>query len=136
MKTKYVLVWTEPLMPPCITGPTRGKVGVAYDYEFSQINPDGDDISYFIDWGDNTTTGWTDFYACGEVITRNHTWNEKGDYEIKAKVKDFYGMESYWSTLKVTMPRDKIVINSFFHNFLQHFPLLHRLISNRRLNLI
>jgi len=129
MKTKYVLVYKEPLTPPSITGPTSGKVGVTYEYEFVQVNPDGDDISYFIDWGDNTTTGWTDYYTSGEWITRNHTWYEKGDYEIIAKVKDCYGGESPWSMLKVTMPRDKSIQNILFLQYLERFPLLSLLLQ-------
>jgi hypothetical protein len=134
MKTKYVLVYKEPLMPPCITGPNSGKIGISYDYEFVSFHPDGDDLSYFIDWGDNITTGWTDYYDAGETIIRNHTWYEKDTYEIKAKVKDYFGEESPWSMLKVTMPRDKTLLCNLFIRFLEHFPLLHRLLDIWRYN--
>ncbi|MFW6119863.1 MAG: PKD domain-containing protein [Petrotogales bacterium] len=108
VKTKYVRVRIGPFEPPAIYGPTSGKVGVKYDYSFVQTNPHGDEISYFIDWGDNTTIGWTDYFGAGEEIIKNHTWYQKGDYIIKAKVKDIYGRESYWGTLEVKMPKKKL----------------------------
>ena len=126
VKTKYVRVRMGLLEAPVITGLTRGKVGVTYDYNFVQCNPEGDEISYFIDWGDNTTTDWTDYYMPGEQITRNHTWYEKGGYEIKAKVKDNYGRESGWGTLKVTMPKSHDLL---FNSILNRFPLLQKLID-------
>ena len=116
-----------PLYPPEIYGPTNGKVGVKYDYNFVQYNPECDEISYFIDWGDNTTTGYTDYYSAGEEITRNHTWCEEGGYKIKAKVKDFYERESSWSYFEVTMPKSHNPI-WWLYGLLDRFPLLQRLL--------
>ena len=114
-KIKYVAV-REPLERPIIKGPKTGRIGVTYDYEFVQYNPECDDICYFIDWGDNTTTGWTDHYEPGKKITINHTWYEKEDYEIKAKVKDILGRVSDWETFTVTIPRYKVIKNKLPRN--------------------
>jgi hypothetical protein len=46
----------QPPNPPTITGPAEGKVGTAYDYNFTAIDPDGDEVYYFIDWEDNTNS--------------------------------------------------------------------------------
>jgi hypothetical protein len=125
IKTKDVMVWMTPLEPPIIDGPISGKVGVEYDYTFVQWNPDALNISYFIDWGDNTTTGWTDYYSVGMNFIGNHTWYEKGVYTIRAKVKDIYGRESDWGELQVTIPRNKVVIcNMLLLRILERFPLL------------
>ena len=135
IKTKYVLVWMIPLEPPSIIGPKIGKVGVEYDFEFVQMNPEDHKISYFIDWGDNTTTGWTDYYNSGEVIVRSHAWYENGVFRIKAKVKSIYGMESDWDVFLVRMPRYRAKTNSFFLRFLECFPLLERLLTVWRWNI-
>jgi hypothetical protein len=94
----------HPPLTPIITGPAKGKIKVAIEYNFTTTDPDGDEISYFIDWGDETNSGWIGPYTSGEAITESHTWSKKGDYIIKAKAKDIYGNESDWGELSVNMP--------------------------------
>ena len=123
----FQLTGEENLPPnaPTITGETEGKVGKEYEYKFNAIDPNGDDVKYFIDWGDNTTD-WTGYNLSGTDVNVNHTWVEKGNYTIKAKAVDMYGAESEWGTLEVTMPKSK----PFNFNFpliswlLERFPLL------------
>ncbi len=93
-----------PPYPPTITGPTYGNSGTAYSYEFKTIDPNGDDVYYYIDWGDDTLEEWIGPHTSGEEITISHTWIERGTYEIKAKAKNIYGTESEWGYLEVTMP--------------------------------
>ena len=45
-------VANEPPYAPIINGPTYGKTGTEYNYTFSTIDPDGDDVYYYIHWGD------------------------------------------------------------------------------------
>jgi len=96
----------EPPNEPTITGKTNVKVGKEYDYKFKATDPNEDGVKYFIDWGDNNTE-WTDYHGSGEMVTVKHTWNEKGNYTIKAKTQDFYGNESDWATLTVIVPKNK-----------------------------
>jgi hypothetical protein len=90
---------------PTITGPSNGKVDVGYDYTFNSVDSDGDNVQFYIEWGNGNE--WTEFLGSGEDITISHTWNEKDDYTIRAKAKDIYGAESDWATLEVTMPKSK-----------------------------
>jgi len=101
---KVTIVADNPPVEPGIRGNRMGRSGVSYSYVFSSVDPDGDDIYYYVDWGDNTSTGWTGPYGSGREVTLKHTWDEKGAYTIKAKAKDTFGLESGWSTLKVSMP--------------------------------
>ncbi len=112
---------------PTIDGPTSGKKGTEYHYNFTANDPNGNNVYYFIDWGDNTTEGWIGPYASNEIITWNHTWNERGTYTIKAKAKDIYDAESNWTTLKVTIPKSQIY--NWWMNWLDRFPLLQWLID-------
>jgi len=90
---------------PTITGQASGNCGTNYDYTFVSIDLDGDSVYYYVDWGDETNTGWIGPYASGYIITRTHNWSEKGDYNLRAKAKDdIHGEESKWGSLKVTMP--------------------------------
>ena len=114
--------YLNPPIAPTISGPTKGDVGKSYDYEFVATDPDGDDIEYFIDWGDGNTE-WTSSVASGTPVIVNHTWNEKGTFTIKAKAKDIHGLESDWGTMEVTMPRSRLLLlNTFLQRILERFP--------------
>ena len=92
---------------PSFTGPGSGKTGESYTYNISAVDPDGDDVYYYVDWGDMQIEEWIGPFASGEEITLSHTWSEQGTYTIKAKAKDSYDAESQWTTLEVTMPKNK-----------------------------
>ena len=109
----------NPPNPPTITGPAKGTVHVATYYNFTTIDPEGDNVYYYIDWGDNTIVG-TAFIKSGAKITLSHTWNTNGTYSIKAKAVDKHEAESDWTTLKVTMPCN-IIVNTPWIQFLQNF---------------
>jgi len=117
---------------PTIDGQTNGKAGELYEYTFVTTDPDDDEICYFVDWGDDTSSGWSDFVESGAEITYKHTWSEKGTYTIKAKAKDVFDAESDWGELEVSMPRSHISIFSRIIQFLQHliqrFPMLERIL--------
>ena len=110
----------------------NGSVTVGEDdnnppYESS--DPYGDQIWYFIDWGDETNTGCMDPFNSDETIIRPHTWMAQGHYEIKAKAKDPQGQEGPEGKFVVTMPRNKLTIKSLFLRLLEHFPILERMLS-------
>ena len=76
---------------PFIDGEKGVIIGVEFDYYFNATDPDGDNVSYCIYWGDGTGDEWTDFYPSGEEITRSHTYNLMGAIVIAAIAKDIYG---------------------------------------------
>jgi hypothetical protein len=89
---------------PSITGPAKGKPGVIYEYTIKAIDAEGQQVSYFVDWGDGNSTGWLGLYDSGEQITVNHTWQTKEIFTVKAKAKDTIGAESEWAMLAVKIP--------------------------------
>jgi peptidase C25-like protein/PKD domain-containing protein len=91
--------------PPVITGPQNGKIDQEYEYVFTAVDPDGDEVSYLIDWGVGDTSGWTRFRNSGDPLHASYTWEKKGTYTIRAKAKDDQGVESSWNTLSVSMPK-------------------------------
>jgi outer membrane protein assembly factor BamB len=114
---------------PTITGPNSGTIGIEYTYMVSAVDPDDDDISYYIDWGDDSFTGWTRTLPSGELLNVSHTWNEKDTYIIKAKAKDTEGHESEWSDpLPVTMP--KIKYQMYIELIKERHPLLFNILSS------
>ena len=105
---------------PSIDGPTNGKAGTAYDYTFNCVDPDGDDVKFYIDWGD-TSSETTGFIASGTDEIRSHTWTEEGTYTIEAYCEDSTGLTGPSSTLVVTMPRVKAV-PTLLQRLLEIFP--------------
>jgi len=118
-------LWDEVPGPPVIDGPSSGKVGISYEYTFWSTTPSGDELSYFIDWGDNNSE-WTDYMFYEAKV--NHTWIKKGTYFIMAKAKNYLGFEGPWSEYEITMPRTRTSYSSLFLRFLKQFPLLERLL--------
>jgi hypothetical protein len=134
--------WSTPLVvvilvdraptAPTITGPEKGKPGTPYLFTFTSTDPDGDAIYYFVDWGDNTTSGWAGPYASGSPSAISHSWSTKGTFTIKAKAKDTLNVESDWSTFQVKMPISLLYehpslfafLEQFFMNHPNAFPLL------------
>jgi parallel beta-helix repeat protein len=94
-----------PNKPNKPSGPSSGEAGTEYEYTTSTTDPNGDDISYWFDWGDGSNSGWTEFVTSGTEGSASHTWTEEGNYQIRVKAKDVHGAESPWSDpLLATMP--------------------------------
>lgn len=110
----------NPPEAPDIDGPASGNTGTSYDYTFTSTDPDGDDIKYYIKWGDGDSE-WTSFVASGTPVTVSHTWSSQGTFSIEAKAKDSNNAESGYSTLTVTMPfnQNRMTGNSVVLKFLQ-----------------
>ncbi|MCK5261060.1 MAG: PQQ-binding-like beta-propeller repeat protein [Thermoplasmatales archaeon] len=112
----------DPPNKPIIDGETNGEVGQSYDYTFETTDPEGLQIWYYIEWGDDTNTGWIGHYPSGEEITKSHSWSEKDTYTIRCKAKDPYEAESEWGELDVTMPMNQQSQYWWFLQFLQNHP--------------
>jgi hypothetical protein len=93
----------RPPSDPHITGPRRGKIGCAYLYIFVSADPENQNISYLIDWGDGNLTGWTSYYKSGQMLHFQHTFYKVDRYDIRCKAKDILGAESNWSYMAVPM---------------------------------
>lgn len=118
---------------PTIIGPNRGEAGIEYSFKFKSTDPENEDIFYYVDWGDETNTGWLGPYAAGTEITVNHTWTVVKNYQIKAKAKDIMGDECEWSYHSMNLPRAKIIRNPIILELLERilnaFPILSRLLG-------
>ncbi|HVQ01578.1 MAG TPA: PQQ-binding-like beta-propeller repeat protein, partial [Candidatus Thermoplasmatota archaeon] len=100
----WIQTTNTPPNTPMITGPSKGKPGIPYNYTFLASDPDGTPIWYYIQWGDGTNSGWIGSYPSDNAIIVRHTWDKRGTYIIQAKAKDGYGSESDWGSLNVKMP--------------------------------
>ena len=87
-----------------------------------------------VDWDDGTPVEWDGPYGPGNLLTLNHTWAEKGSYQVQAKLKDPEGEESDWGSISVFIPKNKAVNNLLLSRFINHFPLIKEVVL-RLLNL-
>jgi pyrrolidone-carboxylate peptidase len=123
----------NPPETPTITGPTNGGIDTPLTFTFNSIDPDGDDVEYYIRWGDGHVENWDGPHVSEEDVNIPHTYTSEGSFTIEAKARDTFGEEGNWGNLTITIPRDKATNNPFL-NFLQShpnlFPLLQKLILN------
>jgi len=96
-----------PTKPNKPSGPNSGKTGTSYTYSTEANDPNGDQIYYKWDWGDETSE-WTGPYNSGDTVTASHVWTIQGTYAVKVQAKDINDEESVWSDpLEITMPKSK-----------------------------
>ena len=114
----------NPPDPPTIDGPTSGKTGTTYTYQFCGYDPDLDDIIICVQWGDNTGEVCYGPFPSGTCIDLDHTWTSQGTYTISAYCTDSHEAKSDTATLRVTMPRARLVQFGFILEWLQNFPLI------------
>ncbi|HSD58303.1 MAG TPA: PKD domain-containing protein, partial [Methanotrichaceae archaeon] len=85
-----------PAIPAIPSGPNSGYGGTSYSYTTSSTDPDGDNVKYTFDWGDETSSE-TMLVNSGTSASATHSWIAAGDYEIKAMATDSRGLSSEWS---------------------------------------
>jgi len=106
---------------PKITGPIKCEPLLQYNFTFKSTDPEGEDIYFYIDWGDGINTGWIGPYASDTELTLNHSWDIKKKFEIKARAKDVNGDVSEWSYHIINQPRAKNTNYSVFLKLLEQF---------------
>jgi len=112
---------------PSIIGEVNGKSNTEYEYKFISVDLEGDNITYCINWGDNTEEVYIGPYPSGIEASAIHAWSEKGNYIIKTKARDVSGAESNWATLSVSMPKNKLsnmILFKIFENLFSRFEYL------------
>jgi outer membrane protein assembly factor BamB len=112
---------------PDINGPKSGWPIIKYEYTFKSTSPLGNDVYYYVDWGDNTAKDWFGPFSSGEEVTLSHAWYLQGTYTIKARAKDTDNLWGPWGELEVTMPKNKATSNMLLLRILERFPLLQKI---------
>jgi len=114
-----IIVSNSPPNKPSLSGDAEVDVGKSKSYSVSATDPDGDQVYYYIDWGDDTNTGWFGPYDPGTKKSKSHSWDEEGYVSIKAKSKDVHGAESGWKTLSIEVPREKHTLFEMIQGFIE-----------------
>jgi hypothetical protein len=112
----------SPPLSPEISGPNSGSPKTPYLFRFTTIDPDGDEVSFLIKWGDGNITNWTPL-SDGQY-EETHSWDSRGNYIIGVKARDTLGLESIDVNFELPIFRNKPYLGYSFFNLLRRFPVL------------
>ena len=118
----------DPPNPPEIQGPTNGVIDVEYDFTFNSIDQNGDDVKFYILWGDGyvDTTSYT---PNGTDVTVSHKYTTQNTFIIKAKAFDTNNGESDWTEVEITIPRVRQNNKYLLNYILERFPNLYLILK-------
>jgi hypothetical protein len=111
----------EPPTAPIIDGPASGGYGVEICWTFHSDDANGDQVQYYIDWGDGETST-TDFYPPCVPVEVCHTYAETGDYIITAYAKDDTGLTGDSTEFPVNIPRARALYHPLLLRLFERFP--------------
>jgi uncharacterized delta-60 repeat protein len=86
-----------PNKPSTPSGANHGVADISYLYSTSGIDPDGDNLSYWYDWGDGTNSSWIGPSTSGTSVSVSKAWCCPSSYSVNVKARDVFGAESPWS---------------------------------------
>jgi hypothetical protein len=135
--------WTDPLIihitenktpsKPLISGPTHGRVGVEYKWTFLSTDPEGENITYYIDWGDYCgSSEWNGPHPSGEEVQIAHTYYYLNNFTFSSFAADEHGKESDWTGFNITITRSKTInlfIQLILERYLNAFPMIRNLLK-------
>ena len=78
-----------------------GQSNIFYSISVSSVDPDDDNVSFIIDFGDDSVDSSSRFVKSGEDYRFNHLWNSSGSFKVKAKAFDLKGLSSEWNELDI-----------------------------------
>lgn len=134
MSEPYLIrIGDQPPNKPDINGPQHGIPNVEYDFTFEATDPEGDEVTYDVEWGDGSSV--TDYgpFDSGEEIELSHTWTSKDTYTISARAIDSFGNPGEWEEFYLIIPRSKTIslniLEWLFVRFSNTFPIFKFLLT-------
>jgi outer membrane protein assembly factor BamB len=97
---QQVYCFTESYPPDAPTipvGPMNAASNIPLNFSTVTTDFEGDQISYWWDWGEGNHTDWIGPFNPNEPMTANYSWVNNGTYSVRVKAKDSAGHESAWS---------------------------------------
>ncbi len=130
------IVYNSPPYKPVISGPYWLIPRIPYNFKFSTIEPDDENVFYYIEWGDGEIEEWIGPHSSGEVVTLSHKYTTTGLYKINVTAKDINGFESdtHQKQIKVSLSRNRMIkvpfIFTLFERLIQKYTFIGRLLGN------
>jgi C1A family cysteine protease len=114
----------QPPDTPVLEGAKIANAGAFYSYSFTAYDPDTPIVYCYRELFGDDLGVWSDSFLSSDKKRFQGWWapEDSGSYTIRWKLKDPYGAESDWATLKVIVLKNKEVIYRPILNFLQQHP--------------
>ena len=124
VKVRIPVFGEERPILPFISGKPRTVINTPTIYTISALDPDLDDITFYIEWEEDKVGEFLGPYPCDSEAEIEITWSEYGDYKISLKAIDSTGRESIWReiTVKVRLTGDRQISCSLLLKILENHP--------------
>ena len=84
-----------------ISQTASGIPGNSYTFTTSAIDPDGDQVKIWFNWGDGSPESLIDWVDSGTPVSATHIWNTSGMYYVKAVAADGLSLSNYSNPLAI-----------------------------------
>ena len=109
---------------PTVTGPTSVRFGFGNTWSFNATDPDGDNLTYYVDWGDVCGGAeWHGPYPSGVAIDMDHTYMVVNVLLINSMAVDEHGAESNMTYFEVNITKS-VSLNYMSLGLFARFPYL------------
>ncbi len=103
-----VLVWlvgcgSPPNVPDKPRGAHTGLKGSPYACTTQTTDPNGGQVAYQFDWGDNSQSAWSQMMDGDIPYADTHVWTETGLFDVKARAKNSKKASDWSEPLSVTI---------------------------------
>ncbi len=86
-----------PDAPTVSSGDNIGLIDTEYRYTASGTDPESSQIYYQWDYGNGEISNWIGPFASGDPCSVDHSWTEKGLFDVKVRIRDEWNFPGEWS---------------------------------------
>jgi|GEM_PF-647933 outer membrane protein assembly factor BamB len=93
-----------PRVPDKPTGPSMVQKGAVAAYSTKTTDASGSEVRYQFEWGDGTTSAWSEFVTQDSLFSDTHAFTHTGALRVRARAQNLKNATSGWSdTLRVNV---------------------------------
>jgi hypothetical protein len=126
----HIRIGDQPPGVPDIYGAMQGYPDIFYEFGFISVDPENDNLTYDIEWGDGYTETDLGPVPSGKIFARSHKWNETGNFNVRARAKDEFNNYGEWSQYKINVPKNKVFNINFLEMLFERFPFAFLIFKN------
>lgn len=138
-RNKFVdvyLYWQQGNSKPIVeivNAPTEVKVGKTETFSFTVNDPENHKFYMKIYYDINEVNRWRGPFECGEIVSRDFSFDHEGNYDFKVYARDEYGLDAETYTHEIEVKKEKsksIFCSEFLSDIFSKYPFFENLIKN------